>query len=320
MSNRTSPTLVGAFVVGAMVLGLGTVTVLGSGRFFQREYPAVLFFKGDVNGLRVGAPVKFKGIQVGEVTKILLRLGEVAVTTSHGGEFLIPVVVEFQEANIVGQGGERRPDRKRIDDLVERGLRGQLSTESFVTGVLYIDLSMRPDTVPELQATPDVSIPEIPTIPAALEEVQAKAGAFLARLDKVDIEGLVESLKSAIASVDRVVSSRGLQTTVDGLPANLETIDEAAAQLRRTFASLEVVSEGLKAKTVPRADEALVAARDTLRGVQAVVEPGSPVIHELGHTLEQLALASEAIRQLADSLDRNPGMLVRGRAVDKEEK
>jgi paraquat-inducible protein B len=318
MSKRASPTLIGAFVVGAAVLGVVTVGVLGSGRFFRTAYPAVLFFKGDVNGLRVGAPVKFRGIQVGGVKQILLRLGEVRAAVSEEGEFLIPVVIELEEANIVARGGrDVHLDRKTIAFLVENGLRGQLKTESFVTGVLYVDLGMHPDTAPELRGGPDLKIPEIPTVPTALEEVQAKAGAFLAKLDRLDLEGLIASLKSAVASIDRVVSSPGLQTAVDGLPANLKTIDEAAGQLRRTFASLEGVSDGLKAQTVPRANEAIVAARDTLRSLQTVLEPGSPVVHELGNTLEQLSLAAEAVRHLADSLDRNPGMLVRGRAVDK---
>jgi len=320
MSKRASPTLIGAFVVGAVVLTVLTVGVLGSGRFFKTAYPAVLFFKGDVNGLRVGASVKFRGIQVGEVKRILLKLGDIGAATSKGGEFLIPVVIEFDEAVIAGRGGAGRLDRKAIGSLVDRGLRGQLQTESFVTGVLYVDLGMHPDTTPELRATPDVSMPEIPTIPAPLEQVEAKAGAFLAKLDKLDLEGLVTSLKSAIDGVDRVVSSPGLKTAVDGLPADLKTIDEAAAQLRRTLASIEGVSDGLKAQTLPRADEAIVAARDTLQSLQAVVEPGSPVIHDLDDTLQQLSLAAEAVRRLADTLDRNPGLLVRGRAVDKEEK
>ena len=319
MGKRASPTVIGAFVVGAVVLAVVAVGVLGSGRLFRSVYPAVLFFTGNVNGLRVGAPVKFKGIQVGEVSSILFRIGDVEAVQDEGRGFVIPVVVEFDEATISARGGRSRVDREAIATLVERGLRGQLKMESFVTGVLYVDLGMHPGTPAEFRGTPDVSYSEIPTLPTALEEVQAKAGAFLARLDRLDIEGLLASLKSAVTSVDRVVSSQGLQTTVDGLPANLKKIDDAAEQLRRTFGSFEGVSDGLKTQTVPRADEALVAARDTMRSIRTVVEPDSPVIHELGQTLEQLSLAAAAMRRLAETLERNPGMLVRGRAVDKGE-
>jgi len=61
MGKRVSPTLVGAFVLGAVALAVVTVVVLGSGRLFQRKHLFALYFSSDVNGLKVGAPVKFRG-------------------------------------------------------------------------------------------------------------------------------------------------------------------------------------------------------------------------------------------------------------------
>ena len=75
MRKRASPTLIGAFVVGAVVLAVVAVGVFGSGRYFRKVYPYVVYFGGDVNGLKVGAPVKFRGIQVGDVRSILLSNG-----------------------------------------------------------------------------------------------------------------------------------------------------------------------------------------------------------------------------------------------------
>jgi len=319
MSKRVSPTVIGAFVVGALVLATVAVGVLGSGRFFRKVYPAVLFFEGDVNGLRVGAPVKFKGIQLGEVTSILLKLGNDAGLDSKA-PLLIPVVIGLDQANIVAGGSTVRPDRETISELVKRGMRGQLRTESFVTGVLYVELQMQPDTPAEFRAGPDVPYPEIPTIPTALEEVQAKAGAFMAKLDSLDIDGLVNSFKAAAESFNRLASSPGLQATLDGLPTTVKKIDSAADQLHQTLVSVEGVTDALKADTVPRANEALVAARDALQSVQAVVQPGSPLLYQLGRTLDQLAQAAASVNRLAVELERNPAMLVRGKPVKEGER
>jgi paraquat-inducible protein B len=317
MSKRANPTVIGAFVVGAVVLVTAAVGVLGSGRFFRTIYPAVLFFEGDVNGLRVGAPVKFKGIQLGEVTSILLKLGDTPGGAEDKQTQLIPVFVSLDQANIVARGSTVKPDRETLAQFVKRGMRGQLKMESFVTGVLYVELEMHPDSPAEFRGGPDVPYPEIPTLPTAMAEVQAKAGAFLAKLDKVDIDGLVNSFKAAAESFDRLASSPGLQATVDGLPTTVKKIDAAADQLSRTLVSVEGASDRLKADVVPRVDEALVAARDTLQSVQAVVQPGSPIVYQLGQTLDQVAQAAAALNRLAADLERNPSMLVRGKGIQE---
>jgi paraquat-inducible protein B len=303
--------MIGAFVVGAVLLAVVAVGVLGSGRFFRQRYPAILFFKGDVNGLKVGAPVKFKGIPVGGVKSVMLSLGEVIGTRDPGKPFLVPVIIEFDGDTIVKRGIMGTLDSTVLEKLVERGMRGQLKLESIVTGVLYVDLGMYPGTAYELQGDYKLSYPEIPTIPNALEEVQAKAGEFLSKLNESDIKGLVGQLKDAVKDIDDVVKSPDVQKTLAELPKTIAAIDGAADQLQRTFAKVEGLS--------PNADAALVAARDTLRSAGGVVAADSPLLYRLDRTLDDLSAAAEAIRHFAEDLERNPGILVRGRAASKEE-
>ena len=67
MNHRVSPMLIGAFVLGALLLAVMAVVVIGSGRYFRRTSPFVLYFPGSVNGLREGAAVKFRGVEIGSV-------------------------------------------------------------------------------------------------------------------------------------------------------------------------------------------------------------------------------------------------------------
>ena len=310
--KRASTTVIGAFVVGAVVLGVVTVGALGSGRFFRHLYPAVLFFSGDVNGLKVGAPVKFKGIPVGSVKSVLLSLGEVIGTRDPSQPFHVPVIIELDGDSIVQRGLTGSLDRATIETLVGRGLRGSLKMESFVTGVLYVDLGMFPDTPAELQGGAAVRYPEIPTLPTALEQVQTKAQEFLTKLNAVDINRLADSLNSLLKHSDELVTSPDLKKALAGLSPTLDQIGGAAGQLHVTFGKFGGLSGN--------ADGALVASRDTMRAAGAVFSADSPLLYRVDRALDDLSLAAVAIRRFAEELERNPDILLRGRAEAKEGK
>ena len=66
MSQKANPTLIGAFVLGAAAIAVAGLLVLGGGKLFHRTRPFVIYLEGDVTGLRVGSPVRFQGVQVGD--------------------------------------------------------------------------------------------------------------------------------------------------------------------------------------------------------------------------------------------------------------
>src|SRR5271169_1629851 len=107
MGKRFSPTMVGAFVLGAMVLAVVTIVLLGSGRFFTGKSSYVLYFDRDVNGLRVGAPVKFRGVDIGTVDAILLSLsGLDQPSTTATPNVKIPVVIDIDSKKIESKGAQ----------------------------------------------------------------------------------------------------------------------------------------------------------------------------------------------------------------------
>ena len=107
MGKRINPATVGAFVLGALGLILAAVVVFGSGNLFRKTHEFVIYFAGDINGLRVGAPVKFKGVEIGQVSRIQLRLEQ--EVNRHNGQLRadvrIPVIIELDEEKILSHGG-----------------------------------------------------------------------------------------------------------------------------------------------------------------------------------------------------------------------
>ena len=98
MNKKISPTLIGAFVVGALALMVIAIVAFGSGQFFRKTRQFVLYFEGSVNGLHVGAPIKFKGVEIGSVKNILLQLD----SNTQVNE--IPVIIEIDLKKMTSRG------------------------------------------------------------------------------------------------------------------------------------------------------------------------------------------------------------------------
>lgn len=312
MGRKANPVLIGAFVVGAIALAVVGIVVFGSGRLFADTTPFVLYFTGSVDGLSVGSPVKFKGVEIGAVTQIQLDLGE---------EARIPVWIEIDNRKIVARGADRLPsDQRKLKAAIDRGLRAQLNAQSIVTGLLFVQLDYRPETPAVLVAPPEAGLNEIPTIPTTLEQAQQAAAEIIANLKQVDFEGFGKALRAALDGINATVNAPGLQKALQSLPETLAALNETLASVRRLAQNLDQQSGPLLAslnRTSERAALAVEQARTTLQSVQGLADTGSPLAGQLVGVLEELRGTARSIRLLADYLERNPSALVRGREVEK---
>ena len=89
MGRQANPTLIGAFLIGAVALIVVGILVFARGQFLTEKRTFVLYFDGSIKGLKVGAPVDFQGGR-GSVTDIGVQyLGD-------REEFRIPVFIELE--------------------------------------------------------------------------------------------------------------------------------------------------------------------------------------------------------------------------------
>lgn len=329
MSKPASPTLIGGFVVGAVALAVIAVAIFGSGRLFRQAHVFVLYFDGDVNGLKVGAAVKFKGVEIGSVTKVLLNVGAVGAPDEIPQEPVIPVLIELDEERMREKGGKMRlQDRARVQRMIDAGLRAQLAMESFVTGLLYVKLDLHPGS--PLRLINDQSVPytELPTLPTPLEQAQLIVEKLLAKLEEVDLPGLVGSLRDTVDGVNHLVNAPGLKSTVDSLGDTMQRVNGALDSLDAALASFRRAADNLNGRLAPvsasleatanQASAALVTARDTMQKVGVLLEPDSPVLYQLGRTLDDLGNAARAFRRLSEELERNPSAILRGKAAGED--
>jgi paraquat-inducible protein B len=325
MSRRANPTAIGLFLIGAIILAVTGVAALASIAWFERRTTFVSFFGETVNGLDPGAPVKFQGAPVGRVTEILIQINERDKT------FQVPVRYEIDLELLTTQLGtyvhlDQAPVlRRQIAD----GLRAQLQMESIVTGQLYAELTYRPDAPPPEVQTRPTAYPEIPTTPSILAALGTGAGSLVAdvlkvlyqvnqKLEEVDMRGLNAAVVASAQSFERLIESPELTGAIERIPGMTEQISQTMAQLQhlatRAGAAIDPLEQQLQGTTSEVA-LTMQSLRQTLAEVQTLISTDSGVGDGMERALVSFREASEALRDLANALERNPDMLLRGKKV-----
>jgi len=304
MSRQSNPKIVGAFVLGAVALVVAAVMLLADGGFWRDRPAYILYFEGSATGLQVGSPVVFRGVKIGSVESIGLSVDEKKLN------FLVPVVIRTDEFVMKNLDGQAVPlsDIAQNSELLQRGLRARLKTWSFLTGQLYIDLDFYPDRPSQLYSD-GKGLPEIPTLPTEVEE-------FTNKLDKLNVEKLVEDISTISESVRDLVTSPAVSHALESLDLTLghlaslsarldkratsvtndvhTVMDEAAATLRTTRLTLEESAETLRAgrETLTRIDEGA-------RNVAALTSGDSGPLLAITRASEELAKTATALRDAA---------------------
>jgi paraquat-inducible protein B len=326
VSRKASKSLIGGFVLGAVVLIVAAVIVFGSGQFFHKTYKFVLFFEGSVKGLNAGAPVMFHGVKVGRVTDIRL--------TFRGKELtmVMPVYIELDASKVEVTGALRKPGTY-LQPFIKKGLRAQLQMQSFVTGQLLVNLDFYPGTPIKLVGL-DKRYAEIPTIPAPLEELQKTVEHL--QLDQLsdklqvlitDMDTIAKSpeLKDSIASLDRALRSfdqlaRSVNAQIAPVATSLkETSDAARGALVQAEKTLSL-KEGVPAELAEAVKETLQAAHQTLEETQKaaiqvrhIADQNAHLGYDVSRTLEEISALSRSLRSLSDYLEQHPEAIIRGK-------
>jgi len=245
----------------------------------------VVIFRQSVRGLAPGAPVEFRGIPIGEVTRIDARVD------TQTFEFSSPVTIVL-DAQRLGVKVEKLPSgtdlaavrRKLVDSLVAHGVRAQLQTGNLLTGALFVSFDFFPDAPP---ATVDWSQtpPRLPTAPGQLEAIEASATSIVKKIDQIPFEAIGNDLQSIMKKLNQV--------PIKGIGDDLH-------------------------KAIGDLDQTLVSGRSTLDNANKLVEPDSALAADLSNTLQEVTRAARSLRVLADYLERHPEALIRGKTEEKK--
>src|SRR5439155_18773418 len=279
MARKANPALIGAFVVGAVVLAVAALVVFGGGKFFRQTQAIVASFDGSLKGIAIGAPVTFNGIKIGSVTDFKVVVDPKAATIRTPVFFEIDAD-RLQEASGIPITFHKGAPGLKL--LVERGLRAQLEVQSLVTGQLEVALNFYPDTPVRLTGL-SKDYPEMPTIPSSLDK--------LARtLENLPVDALIADLRHTLDSINALASAPEIKTVllsvnkaVTGFDALVHRVDGAVTPL---MASID--------KTAETARTTMETARTTLVDLRQVAARLGPAVDATLKDYQKLAVNVDA--------------------------
>ncbi|MEO6245481.1 MAG: hypothetical protein ABIQ12_08595, partial [Opitutaceae bacterium] len=224
-------------------------------------------------------------------------------------------------------------DRAELEGLVRRGLRARLEVQALATGLLFVGLDFvdpkeNPPTVPVV----DTRYVVVPFVPSAIVEFQASVTEVLSNLKKVDLPGISKGVTTLLADLRRQlegVDLRGVSeqwrrtgaqleelATGPDMKRTFDNLNAAIGDVRATVAKLdhqiEPVAGDVKA-TLAEAKNAVQAFAETAASAKLFITANAGIGTDVAGTLGRLDEAAEAVRRLADFLERNPNSLLTGR-------
>ena len=326
MSQRANYFKLGLFVIGSIVALILVLVIIGSGRWFERRVIIETYFKESVQGLDIGSKLKYRGVTIGEVTRITFTYTryqlDLPITQR---ERYVMVEAQVQPRLLGGRaaaGDMTNPENANME--VEKGLRLRLAPQG-ITGLSFLDMDYIEPPPPVLPISWTPENVYIPSAPSQFTAVFNAAQDVMEKLHRIDIEAtvaridkLLDTTNDRIAAIDtRKLSERAdrtlakMESTIDSLQAK-KLSDEAAAlltDLRGTNAELKKTLSNPAWQKLP--EDASAAAQ---RVKELVSDPKlARTIANLdrimgrfdrifGSTDADLATSIENLRQITDNL------------------
>lgn len=317
MENKVNLSVVGAFVIVLTVAMIAGVLWLASGSYKRKAYDTYeTYMTESVSGLTLNSTVRYRGVEVGRVRQIGLAPGNV--------------------------------EQVRLTLDIERGTPVKTDTVATLqtqglTGIAYVELrGGRKDSLP-LRAAPGQDVPVIASAPSLMERVETSTPVLLANLSRAadslnsllddnnrralrsilsDLAVLTQTLAKRSSTIDAalVSSARTMESTARvsaQLPELVHRFDRTANQLERMASDVSDASASARS-TLDSARGTLEAAHRTIDGSRAdVTQFTGSALPEARELVAELRDLAGTMHRVVDEVERNPGVLVQGRAPAK---
>jgi paraquat-inducible protein B len=340
--NKVNPMWIGLFVLIGLVALIGLLVVFGGGAFGGKPNRYVLFFDQSVNGLNPGATVKFRGVPIGSVERISLR-----VDGQDPNSRAIPIVIALKPRQLtrdLGVGAELLT-KENLSHAINNGLAARLNLESFVTGLLFIELDFigSPETTRRhlLAGENNDYWMEIPTVASPFDELTSDVVNLISKIEDINLDEIFNNLNLliknagiALESIDFALLTESVVRAVDNISSLMETgkIDEAiveftaaAGAFSKTITSIEALVMKIQQDGIPLGvvmEETIEKAQLLIQAWTRFAESGDALLsvnsnlrNDWEDTMKTWTDTARSMRALLEQLRENPRSILSGRSL-----
>lgn len=204
----------------------------------------LMFFKDSIRGLQPGAPLEFRGIRLGTVSKVPFFSPNMRQVFNN--DYRIPVLVRIEPERLKAQLGEDTDVSAHLEQLLKRGLRGSLKTGNLVTGALYVDLDFYPKEPPITGVREFNGYQIIPTVSGGLAQIQQRLMEALDKINNLPLNPMIEQATNTLSESQRTM--KHLQTTLDNMNkiTSSQSMQDLPADMQNTLRELNRSMQGFQ--------------------------------------------------------------------------
>jgi phospholipid/cholesterol/gamma-HCH transport system substrate-binding protein/paraquat-inducible protein B len=323
---------IGIFVLGASAILVVGIVLLGAGSLFEKVFVVETYMDESIQGLDVGAPVKFRGVRVGELTQVDFVAKRYGVKDGR-----IRLLMKFRS--------DATPRTMQGDpadvchQLSEQGMRIRLASAG-LTGGVYLELDlMDPKEHPPMEISWTPAEAYIPSVPSTGARLTTHVENILEHMEKMRLDvisdkvvSLLEAMDGLVKKVDPAIGDvKTLATDADTLIKDVRRVvnDDVGKELKSLLASTRDVMEKEVAPAVksirttadhlPATFEKIDATLDRISGTlrrvdRTLAEDGG----SMDEALDNLRVATADLRDLMGQIKRYPTQALFGEAPPKK--
>lgn len=302
MSQKPNYFKIGLFVIaGTLVLAIAII-IFGGGKYFEETYILETYFEQSVQGLDVGAPIKFQGVQVGNISEIGFVFED--YKTSYQYVLVRSKIIKRTRKNSTFSLFIDDNDRELgMKKMIEKGLRLQLASQG-ITGVAFLNaVYLDPEKHPPLSIDWKPKYLYVPSAQGTIEQITQSIEKLTDSIGNIDFKDISDDVKKLLTTLNLTVQEADIPKLSKKLQSTLETLDKTVAGAGKTINSKEVK------QTLTNVAETTEEFRNTLKRTARLLESRED---NLTITLKNIQRISEELSEFIGTVKKYPSWVLFG--------
>jgi len=311
----------GLFVTTGVFIFVIALFYLGLSELFEKKVHFATFFTESVQGLDVGSPVKYKGVPIGKVNRITIRVEDKLIRVE-------------MEARLSAFTAEKKPDKSMekhfysfVSEEIKNGLRCQL-VYAGITGMKFIEIDyFDPSKLPPPAANIDSIAKDafvIPAAPSAFKDILKLINESLEKISKMKFDEISDQLVDAIKTANGLLKDPKLEKIISNLEGISRELEGTVSSVNKAVTEEKIkelvneLSQSMKSfnKLAVEAHEQLEKAKipETSGKFRDAAESVTQARQAIVNTLMKLDQTLDSITELINYLDDDPSSVLKGKS------